>query len=95
MSLRGPTAGAMEVSGPMTMETAEGLLAAGAPYAAEGDVSFDLRGVDRVDSSAIAVILGWSRAAHAAGHRVRFENAPTNLRSLAALYGVDEILPLD
>lgn len=95
MNLRSGAAGAIEVSGPMTLDTAEDLLASGIAYAAEGDAAFDLREVDRVDSSAIAVMLGWSRAARAAGHRVRFENAPTNLRSLAALYGVDEILPLD
>jgi phospholipid transport system transporter-binding protein len=55
---------------------------------------FDLAAVAEVDSSGLAVVFGWSRAAAAAGQTLRIVNPPANLISLAELYGVTELLPL-
>jgi phospholipid transport system transporter-binding protein len=50
--------------------------------------------VSEADSSAVAVMLGWLRAADAASARVRFAHIPAGVRSLAELYGVTDLLPL-
>lgn len=84
----------LAVSGSLTIPQASSLLAQGAGYAATRDALFDLAGVGHVDSSGIAVILGWMRAAQKAGRTMTVANAPAALRSIAQLYGVEEILPL-
>lgn len=55
----------------------------------------DMAAVKTVDSSAVAVLLAWQRAAKARKRMLTFQNLPTNLRSLIALYGVDDLLPMD
>jgi phospholipid transport system transporter-binding protein len=59
-----------------------------------GQYAFDLGGITTVDSSSIAVMLDWQRAAEAAHKRLQFLNTPTNILSLAALYGVTAMLGL-
>ena len=54
---------------------------------------FDLAGVSAADSSGVALLLAWQRRARAAGHRLSFVNVPANVQKLAALYGVDGLLP--
>ncbi|MDO8959043.1 MAG: STAS domain-containing protein [Rhodocyclaceae bacterium] len=86
------------VSGNMTLETASALLAEGvtaiAETAAGGESMFDLAAVADVDSSGLAVLFGWQRAASAAGKALRVANPPGNLVSLAEVYGAAELLPL-
>lgn len=82
------------VSGNMTMETASALLAAGSAEFADAIPLFDLSGVDAVDSSGLAVLFGWQRAALAQGKVLRLASPPHNLISLAAVYGVADLLPL-
>lgn len=84
----------LAVSGSLTIPQAARLLEAGRQLVSSRDALFDLAGVDQIDSSGIAVILGWLRAAQAAGHSLKVANAPEALRSIAKLYGVEEILPL-
>ena len=59
-----------------------------------GEVIFDFSAVSEADSSAVAVMLGWLRAADAASARVKFAHIPAGVRSLAELYGVTDLLPL-
>lgn len=84
----------LEVSGPMTLPGATALLAAGNAALANGETVFDLKAVDAVDSSSLAVIFGWLRKAKEQGKTVRIVHPPQDLLSLAALYGVTELLPL-
>ena len=58
----------------------------------EGRFAFDLANVVHADSSGIAVMLAWQRAADSASGQVRFLNTPENILSLAALYGVTDLL---
>jgi phospholipid transport system transporter-binding protein len=46
-----------------------------------------------MDSSCLAVVFGWMRAATAAGKSLRLLNPPQNLLNLAAVYGVADLLP--
>ncbi|HQR19836.1 MAG TPA: STAS domain-containing protein [Burkholderiaceae bacterium] len=58
-----------------------------------GDAAFDLSAVARCDSSAVAVLLEWQRAASAKGLRLQVVGAPPGLVSLATVYGVEGLLP--
>jgi phospholipid transport system transporter-binding protein len=84
----------IEVTGTMTLPAAKGLLAEGSALLARADAVFDLAGVTDVDSSGLAVVFGWQRAAKRLGKNIRIANPPHNLRSLADVYGVGELLPL-
>lgn len=84
----------VEVSGAMTLPGATELLAQGSAALAEAETLFDLAAVTDVDSSSIAVIFGWLRAAREQGKAIRITHAPKELLSLADVYGVTELLPL-
>jgi phospholipid transport system transporter-binding protein len=79
-------ASASKISGSMTMDHATALLADG--------TTFDLSAVAEIDSSGLAVLFGWQRAAAALGKSLTIVNPPDNLRSLADVYGVADLLPL-
>jgi phospholipid transport system transporter-binding protein len=89
-----PAAGRFVVAGSMTLETASALLASGVSALGQGDPVFDLAAVDDVDSSGLAVLFGWQRAAQEQGKALRVVNPPHNLISLAEVYGVADLLPL-
>ncbi len=74
-------------------ENAAALLAAGIDAIRAGDAHFDLSAVRQVDSSAVALLLAWQREAQARGARLALSGLPAALKSLATLYGVDELIP--
>jgi phospholipid transport system transporter-binding protein len=71
---------------------AKAALAEGLAAIANGQSSFDLGHVQQADSSAVALLLAWSRAARAAGRTLSFYNLPANVRSLADVYGVEDFI---
>jgi phospholipid transport system transporter-binding protein len=74
------------------MANVESLLEEGARQIAGTRVTVDLGGVTEVDSSALSLLLEWRRQALRANRAVRYVNLPANLKSLAELYGVTELL---
>ncbi|MBX9631864.1 MAG: STAS domain-containing protein [Burkholderiales bacterium] len=82
------------VEGAVTMEEVPGLLAQGLMLLDRGETRIDLAGVTAADSSAVALLLEWLRAAQRAGGRIVYLNLDNSLKSLADLYGVTELLPL-
>lgn len=62
--------------------------------AAEGEFVVDASALQSYDTSTIALLLQARRAAQAAGRGFVVNGAPTQLRQLAALYGVDGLLSL-
>ncbi len=86
------------VSGRLTLDTARGAAEAlfnGGLRIAEGErLTVDLSGVEAVDSSAISVLLQWLRLAQQKKISLVFINLPANLRSLADLYSVADVLPV-
>jgi phospholipid transport system transporter-binding protein len=85
--------GRWRLAGAVTLRTAAALRAEGLRLLQAGDAVVDLSGVTEADSSAVSLLLEWRRAAAAAGRSIRFEHPNANLRALAALYNVHELLP--
>ena len=79
---------------PLVMANASGLLEADHSALQPGEQIFDFSAVTEADSSALAVMLGWLRAATLSRSTVKFAHIPAGVRSLAELYGVTELLPL-
>jgi len=84
--------GRLTIRAAMKMDTAAGLLAAADPHVRAADCVLDLAAVPALDSAALTVVLGLVRTARETGHRFSIVNAPEVFGSLAALYGVDELL---
>jgi len=61
-------------------------------FAGAKNLVVDLSGVSEVDSSALSLLLEWQRTARAGGQVIAFTHLPANLKSLADLYGVSELL---
>lgn len=85
--------GRLVVRGRLTMETVPVLFQAGVEHLASEDLLVDFSQVEAVDSSAVSMLLGWSRAAQQNQHHLRVVGLPGGLSSLADLYGVSEMLP--
>ena len=76
----------------LTVQNAKAALDQGLAAIKAGQSVFDLGTVQVADSSAVAVLLAWKRAARKAGAALAYVNLPASLQSLAALYGVDAVL---
>ena len=85
-------AGRCVLQGPVTMANVTQVLEESARVFEGPEVVVDLSGVTEVDSAAVSLLLEWRRAAAAASRRIEYTNVPANLRSLADLYGVAELI---
>ncbi len=83
----------MAVHGSLTIETVPALFETGLQHLAGEDFQVDFSQVDSVDSAAVSMLLGWTRAAQRTRHDLRVKGLPEDLLSLARLYGVAELLP--
>lgn len=86
----------LSVTVPMTIANARALEGQGRSLAAElgnGELVVDLGAVHEVDSAALAVLFAWQRELQSNGGSLRLENVPVALVSLAAMYGVTELIP--
>ena len=84
--------GRCTVRGPITVDNVVALLAQGNGLFTAPQVMIDLSAVTEVDSSALSLLLEWRREAGRQQRAVRYLNLPANLKSLAQLYGVTELL---
>jgi phospholipid transport system transporter-binding protein len=88
----------ISVSGRLTLDTAREAaenLFGGKTQPVKGEhLVVDLAQVEAVDSSAVSVLLQWSRLAQKHDVQLSFVNLPANLRSLANLYDVAEVLSI-
>lgn len=76
----------------MTIANVRSLLREGAGQIQGPEITIDLAGVTEVDSTAVSLLLEWRRQAAGANRTLRYVNLPANLKSLAELYGVSELL---
>ena len=84
--------GRCTVQGPVTLDNVVELLAEGNGRFTAPEVTIDLAAVTEVDSAALSLLLEWRREAGRNGRAIRYLNLPANLRSLAELYGIIELL---
>ena len=85
--------GRLVVRGRLTIETVPALFQAGLQHLGEEDLLVALAQVEAVDSAAVSMLLGWSRAAQRSQRTLRVAGLPADLLSLATLYGVADMLP--
>jgi len=76
----------------LTHATATAAFEAGLARIAAGADQVDCAPLQQFDSSALAVLLGWRRAAAARGAHLEVINLPAQLASLAVAYGIDTLL---
>ena len=94
MSASGPVT-VFAPAGELTMVSAPGVLEEGRRLARAGDVVVDFAAVTTADSAALALLFDWMRCARAAGNRLSVRGLPAAMASLAALYDIDPLLPLE
>ena len=82
----------MESFETLTVENATAALERGLAAIKDGQTVFDLGCIQSADSSAVAVLLAWQRAARKNGTTLAYTNMPASLKGLTSLYGVDDFL---
>lgn len=80
------------VPGRVLLDDAAQLLKQGVQAIAAGEREIDLGRVETADSSLLACMLAWQRAARAAGATLSVINPPARVRGLAMLYGIEQIV---
>ena len=80
---------------PLTFDHAKAASEEGVRAIKAGQAVIDLASVGALDSSAVAVLLSWQRAAVRASSSLKFVNLPAKLTSMVALYGVTALLPVE
>jgi phospholipid transport system transporter-binding protein len=83
----------MVVNGNLNIETVPALFETGLQRLAGEELRVDFSQVGSVDSAAVSMLLGWSRAAQRGQQVLRVKGLPEDLLNLARLYGVAELLP--
>lgn len=84
----------LQVSGDVTMATVSALFNEGLKPQVNSNMVIDFARLEKVDSSAVSLMLVWVREAQRNKVNLSFINVPGNLMSLAKLYGVAELLTL-
>ncbi|TDY24428.1 phospholipid transport system transporter-binding protein [Paraburkholderia sp. BL6665CI2N2] len=87
-----PVVSRFESGATLTHASANAALAAGLQRIAAGANGVDCAPLAQFDSSALAVLLAWQRAAQARGATFEIVNLPAGLASLAQAYGVDTLI---
>lgn len=85
--------GRLVIRGRLTIATVPSLFETGLRHLASEDLLVDFSRVEAVDSAAVSMLLGWTRAAQRSQRTLRVTGLPDDLLSLARLYGVSELLP--
>jgi phospholipid transport system transporter-binding protein len=81
------------LKGPVTLVNAGELLAEGERLFSGQRMIVDFAGVTDADSSALSLMLEWGRRAKRRGAQMSFANLGDGIESLAALYGLSDLIP--
>jgi phospholipid transport system transporter-binding protein len=84
----------LKVSGAMVIASATELKDTGEAALLNGVTVVDLAEVAEADSTAVAILLAWTRLAAERQQALSIVDVPESIKSLATLYGVAEMLPL-
>ncbi|CAN5314478.1 hypothetical protein BH10PSE17_BH10PSE17_30740 [soil metagenome] len=85
---------AFEVPARVRLDTVGAVESAGLAAIAAGTTEFSFAALADLDSSSVAMLLAWRRAAAARKATLSFAGVPDALTRLAALYGVADLLGL-
>ena len=80
------------IQGRITIANANALLAEGLKLFVRDGMAVDLSQLEEVDSSAVSLVLEWLREAQRNQRKLRFTHLPDNLKSLATLYSVLDLI---
>lgn len=93
---KGGRDGHFRLQGELTFDTVSELLASSqALLAALPHIRIDLAGVDRSDSAGLALLVEWARLAALGRQTIDFINPPSQMRALAHVSGLDDVLPFE
>jgi phospholipid transport system transporter-binding protein len=79
-------------TGALTFDDAARVFAASRAVALPANGVVDFSGMTHADSSALAIMIALKRRAAAEGRALSIEALPASLRSLAVVYGVENLL---
>lgn len=85
----------MLVVGAVTLKNVTEVLEEGLAGVRDGVSVIDMSEVAELDSSLLAATLAWVREGQLANRRLTVANLPGGLQTLAQLYGVEDLLPLN
>jgi len=93
-SIRVGSNGSVHISGEMTFDSTPNLYRElESRFEGKGSVTgIDLAGVNRADSSGLALLLEWQAMANRQQRKLQISNAPDNLLKLAKLCEADSLL---
>ena len=80
------------MKGNITLTQVPSILKLTIDYKWRDSILIDLKQVGEVDTSLIGLIFEWKKQAKKYKKSVKIKNVPTNLLSLAKLYGVEEFV---
>ncbi|MDA9210659.1 STAS domain-containing protein [Methylophilaceae bacterium] len=80
------------MKGDITLIQAPSIMELTIGYEWKNSVLIDLIQVEEVDTSLLGLIFEWKRQAKKYNKTVRIKNTPSNLESLAKLYGVEKFI---
>ncbi len=85
------------VTGELGFDTVNALLVTSrAKFAgAAAQIEVDLAGVTQSDSAGLALLIEWLKFASHTGKSIRFTRAPEQLRALARISELDDLLPME
>jgi phospholipid transport system transporter-binding protein len=81
------------LGGPVTLANVADVLRRGCEELRTGVRTIDLGEVTELDSSLLATLFAWMRAAKANDAELAYANLPEGLMTVARLYGVADLLP--
>lgn len=85
--------GRLVLSGELTYETVPELSRSlESTFKQSPRLCVDLSGLERVDSAGLALLVEWTRLAHALGHPLEFIEAPQQLLTIARVSGLERML---
>jgi phospholipid transport system transporter-binding protein len=80
------------IQGRITIANANAVLTEGLKLFVRDGLVVDLSQLEEVDSSAVSLVLEWLREAQRNQRKLSFSNLPDNLKSLATLYSVLDLI---
>ena len=81
-----------QLTGDVVVGSAKAILTTSQDFVISNDTIIDFAQVADIDTTALSLILEWKRRAQIENKTLRFINLPANLSSLAAVYGVEEMI---